>query len=300
MRGILLVGIVAGIVCGGALALLALAGALVAAPGLLLTGIIAGLAMAKWLPWSWYGRQAAAGLRAGELACGLAGAILLVVLLTAGPRSVPDLEAHSRFLGLSLASWVHALGFVGWVGADLLLCVGAALVGVGLATGVCVLFALGKSARVVAAIADARDAAQALQRGRNLSMPLPGFALPSAPPASGLWHATPLPNGGGPVAGSLLPQPPSQPLNQRITSTARPLDSQLTPEQEAALQAWGDAGRTAEQPSAPREVWEQPWSDADVSDVEGPSEAPSSDYLNSPPAPKRRKRKAPQTRDWLC
>lgn len=304
MRSILMLGGIVGVLGGGVLAALALVGALVAVPGLALVGIVAGLAMAKGLPWSWYGRQAAAGLRAGSLACGLAGAALLAVVLAAGPRSIPALVARSHLGGLSVGAFVQPLAFAGWVGVDVLLCLGAALAGVALAVLFCLIFALGKNAHVVAAVAEARDAALALQRARAQSMPLPGFALPSAPPASGLWHATAVPAVGAPAATSLLPTPPGTPApnSQRITSTARPLDTDLTNEQKEALLAWEGKDSGPIEPARADEFadYEDQLWPAEEGEEAPPASAPDSSYLNSKVSAKRRRRKPQNTRDWLC
>lgn len=297
MRSILVLGVGIGVGGGAALVALALVAALIAVPGLPLVGLVAGLAMAKWLPWSWYGRQAKAGLRVGTLACGLAGAGLLAVLLTTGPRSATTLAARSRLGGLMLGGVVHPIAFVGWVGVDVLLCLGATVLGVTVAVLVCVVFAVGKSAHVVTAITEARDAALALQRARAQSAPLPGFALPTAPPASGLWHATAVPLGEAPAAASILPPPPA-PNSQRMSTTARPLGSELTQDQREALLAWG---RTDSGPIEPAEesgfddMESEPWPEEE----EPPAASPDSSYLNSS-KPAKRRRKPQHTRDWLC
>src|SRR5437879_10380916 len=59
--------------------------ALAVADCLLIVGLAAGLATAKWLERPWFGRQLIAGLRAGALAVGIAGAGALFSLFIIGP-----------------------------------------------------------------------------------------------------------------------------------------------------------------------------------------------------------------------
>src|SRR6478752_5043406 len=89
----------------GALAIFALGrmAALTAAVGVIAVGLLAGLAMAKWLEWSWFGRQVEAGLRAGLVACGLVTVAGLVTLIAQGPHDVSTLATQSHLGGLNLA-----------------------------------------------------------------------------------------------------------------------------------------------------------------------------------------------------
>lgn len=167
MRAILRVGL--GVGAAGFLALfaLALAAALVVLPGLLIAGVIAGLAMAKWLPWAWYGRQPAAGLRAGAIAAALATAGALLALLGFAPHDTAALAARSHLLSLDLSPVVTRLAVLGWLGLDVLGVLLSGLAAVCLAVAATQLFAWSKSARAVRIVSQARALAQALQRGET-------------------------------------------------------------------------------------------------------------------------------------
>lgn len=125
-----------------------------------LIGLLAGLAMAKWLPRDWYGRQLAAGARAGGIACGLAGLGLLVSLGYSGKHAIPALARQSHLLGLNVGPAVSTLGGLGWFGSGLLL----TLVAVGLATAfaavVTGIAAWDKSRRAIDIVNRAREAAR--------------------------------------------------------------------------------------------------------------------------------------------
>src|SRR6185312_11576323 len=121
--------------CAGfiALYLLQLRVALAAAPLLLVVGALTGLAVAKWLPWAWYGRQFAAGVRGGVVACGLAAAGVLLSLVGGKTPQVTAIAAESQLPGLNLAGIVTSLGGAGWFTPYLLLTACFALGGVLLA-----------------------------------------------------------------------------------------------------------------------------------------------------------------------
>ena len=167
MRAILRVGL--GVGAAGFLALfaLALAAALVVLPGLLIAGVIAGLAMAKWLPWAWYGRQPAAGLRAGTIAAALAASGALIALLGFTPHDTAALAARSHLLGLDLSAALAPFAVLGWLGLDALGVLLCGLAAVCLAVAATQLFAWSKSARAVRIVNQARALAQALQRGET-------------------------------------------------------------------------------------------------------------------------------------
>lgn len=175
-------------------------------PGIIFAGLCAGLGIAKWLERGWYGRQLQAGARAGAIASGCAGLGALLSLLFLGPHDTTALAARSHVAGLNLAPAVHSLSFLGWVGADILIVALAMVLGAGFAAFTCGIFAWSKSARAVKVIAQARLAAQALNRDEayratgapttygpavhvsNLLTPL-GTSMPGATPASDITPA---------------------------------------------------------------------------------------------------------------
>ena len=167
MRAILRVGL--GVGAAGFLALFALglAAALVVLPGLLIAGVIAGLAMAKWLPWAWYGRQPVAGLRAGAIAAGLAASGALLALLGFAPHDPAALAARSHLFRLDLGAVVTRFAAFGWLGLDVLGVLLCGLAAVCLAIAVTQVFSWSKNARAVRVVAQARALAQALQRGET-------------------------------------------------------------------------------------------------------------------------------------
>jgi len=284
MRVLLRVGIITG--AGAAVVLYALASsvALAAAIGILLTGLLAGMGVAKWLEWGWYGRQLEAGWQAGALASGLAGLGTLGALVVDGPRSTAALAAQSHLFGLDLGALVGVLSGLGWVGTDLVVVLVSAALGTGVAAAASLLFAFGKSARAVEAITHARHAAQAANRSEplNTPLPLPGYPTLGAPPTGPGWYTSP-PSGAIPpglYAAPTLP-PPGRPApnSGRGPSTARPVERELDDDEREALARWAE-----EHPG----------------DASGPRTPAPSTYLNSPtPAPKRNRKKQ-QTRDWLC
>src|SRR5579862_3602421 len=107
----------------GAAGLIALYGLQIVAglfvvPAVLLIGVIAGLCVAKWLERGWYGRQLAAGLRVGAIACGATGVGAALFLLLQGPHSLAALEARSQLGPLSLAGVIDQYAYLGWGGID--------------------------------------------------------------------------------------------------------------------------------------------------------------------------------------
>ena len=167
--------------------------ALAVTPLLLVMGVLVGLVVAKWLPWRWYGRQFAAGVRAGVVACGLSAAGALLSLVGTGPHNVAALAARSHLLGIDLGRFVPVLGSAGWFIPYLLLTAFFTLGGVLLAGVVTQIVGWSKSVRTVRVIRQAHNAASSLHRSQTWapasnSVPSVGAywnsALPSAGPAS--------------------------------------------------------------------------------------------------------------------
>jgi hypothetical protein len=171
----------------GAVAL-ALAQPMVGLGALVLLGLVAmlgGLAMAKWLPRTWYGRQLEAGLRSGGITCSLALAGLVISIIVAGARSVPALAARSHVLGVDLGPVIRALGVLGWIGASVVLMLGAAVVAMGIATGAALLASWGKDRQAIEVVERAREAGQRSSRALGGGGPsVPDFYDP--PGGSGL------------------------------------------------------------------------------------------------------------------
>lgn len=158
--------------------------ALAVTPGVMLAGTCAGLGVAKWMEREWYGRQLGAGLRAGALASGLAGLGALLSLLFLGPRDTTSLAAGSHLAMLDLAPVVRSFAFLGWVGTDVLTIIVAAFVGTVLGAVFCQIFAWSKNAYAVKVIAQARLAAQTLNRDEVYRATGAPSTFGSAAPAS--------------------------------------------------------------------------------------------------------------------
>lgn len=185
--------------------------ALAVTPLILLVGVLTGLAIAKWLPWAWYGRQFAAGVRAGAFACGLAAAGVILSLVGTGPHNVTALATRSQLPGISLANVVRSLGSTGWFTPYVLLTIFFAIGGV-LVAGLVAQFAgWSKSVHTVRAIRQAHNAAASLHRSQTWapasnSVPSVGgywnTAIPSSGPAShpGILAAGVVVSTGNPVA----------------------------------------------------------------------------------------------------
>ena len=92
MQSVLRVGVIAAILGCVAVYGLARAGGLVAVYGILLLGFAVGLAMAKWLDWSLYGRQVESGAQAGAIASAPVAVVALFALLSQDSRTVTNLE----------------------------------------------------------------------------------------------------------------------------------------------------------------------------------------------------------------
>lgn len=158
--------------------------ALAVTPLILVVGALAGLAVAKWLPWTWYGRQFVAGARAGVVACGLSAAGVLLSLVGAGSSSIATLAERSRLPGIDLKSFVIGLGALGWFTTYLLLTAFFTVGGVLFAGVVAQVFGWSKSVRTVRVIREAHNSASLLHRTQTW-----GPASNSAPPLAGYWQS---------------------------------------------------------------------------------------------------------------
>lgn len=217
MRTITRTGVTLSVIAALALYGVQLVAALAVALGVVLAGILSGLFVAKWLERDWYGRQFDAGARAGGIACGVGGLAALLYLLGQGPRTLPELAARSHIFGLSLAPLVRALSPLGWAGVDIVVMFGAMALGIVLAGVMTWVFGWGKSGRAVRVVAQARLAAQALQRsearasataGPRSIAPGPqlyatGAPLASTPLDQSEWEGLGLPGASAPA----MPRP---------------------------------------------------------------------------------------------
>ena len=178
--------------CAGfiALYLLQLRVALAATPVLLIVGALTGLAVAKWLPWGWYGRQFAAGVRGGALACGLAASGVLLSLIGGRTPRVSAIAAASHLPGVNLAGLVTSLGRAGWFTPYLLLTAFFALAGVLLAGFLAQIMSWNKSQRTVRVIREAHNSASLLHRNQTWAP-----ASNSIPSVGGYWNSV-LPSSG--------------------------------------------------------------------------------------------------------
>lgn len=280
------------------------------------TGVAAGLATAKWLDRSYFGRQLEAGLRAGGIAAGAAGLAALLALLIAGPHESAVLAARSHIFTLNLSGLIHGLAPVGWIGADVLMVLAAEVAGTALAGLTTLVLAWSKSRRALLVVAQAREAADALRQSEawapaaitNSLAYSPSGLRTGAPVPVGVVAAVPQQAAQSPSAASLKPATQAKPLAPvsraeydaetsataaappkvptRVPSKARPAEKQLTDAMRDALASWAnDNPDTVDE--APTPAQRKPQHSA---------------YLNSDtpaPAPKRA-RKKPSTRDWLC
>lgn len=158
--------------------------ALAVTPLILVVGVVAGLAIAKWLPWAWYGRQFAAGVRAGAVACGLSAAGVLLSLVGSGPHTVSALASRSRLPGVDLTGIVTGLSSAGWFTPYLLLSVFFALGGTLAAGLVAQVAGWSKSQRTVRVISQAHNAAATFHRAQTWAP-----ATNSMPSISGYWNS---------------------------------------------------------------------------------------------------------------
>jgi hypothetical protein len=306
MRTILRTGILLGVI--GFVALFALQQliALAVAPALILVGMLAGLSAAKWLEWSWFGRQFRAGAFTGFYACTFAGAGALLSLLTAGSQDVQALAARSHVAGFSLAPLVQRLAFLSSTGVDVLLLLLSGFVGILAAGLVAQFFAWSKNSRTVQVVTQAHAAAEPLTR-RDSFVPAPSStpaggslwptprsqpgvaAAPSTPgmgwasPGArglqqGAWQAEAHPSAAGAPASKVATPPPRHNAPSPPPDGDQQTDRRLSEAERDALAAWA---RETEEPKPARK--RQPKTSA---------------YLNGPPP--KRSRKKQDTRDWLC
>lgn len=182
LRSLLLLG------CAGFIALYVLqySLALAVTPLILLVSACAGLLTAKWLPWAWYGRQFAAGVRAGILACGLSAAGVLLSLVGNGPQTLANIADRSHLLGFDFSGVATSLGTAGWFMAYVLLTAFFALAGVLLSGVVAQVVGWSKSVGTVRVITAAHNAASTLHRTQTWAP-----ASNSAPSIGGYWNFVP-------------------------------------------------------------------------------------------------------------
>jgi hypothetical protein len=173
-----------------ALYLLQLRVALAVTPLLLVVGALTGLAVAKWLPWGWYGRQFAAGVRGGVVATGIAAAGVLLSLVGGNPRHVDTIAAASHLPGVDFSGAVTVLGGAGWFTPYVLLTAFFAVGGVLLAGIVAQVAGWNKSQRTVRVIREAHNSASLLHRAQTWAP-----ATNSIPSIGGYWNSV-LPSAG--------------------------------------------------------------------------------------------------------
>lgn len=316
-------GIVGGI---SALMLIALGArfGLIVAPALLVVGLAAGLASAKWLEWSWYGRQHVASLRGGMLAVGAAAVGALLGLLVLGARSTNALVQRSRLPGIDMTPLAHALAPLGWVGASVVAVLCGALLAIALSCTVGTLAALSKSKKAVQIVTRAQQLAQAVSASE--------IAQPVAVPARAAWTTgtlgmpqysvysgtlssfgpapvfgaapTSLPKLGpapAPLSPAEAPAPDAPLPGSRTPSEVRPISSQVNEQVAEALAAWGQQTQAqSPEPSVAHSPEHPHPTSADDAAETAPREQAASTFLNSGRAKPRRPRKKQNTRDWLC
>jgi hypothetical protein len=196
-----------------------------------LVGFGAGLGVAKWLQRDWYGRQLAAGLRAGAAAAAIAGLAACLALALGGPRDTATLLAQSHLSLVAPTPAVRTVASLDWLGMDLLTVAGAGLVGVILAGLVAQLIGWSKSRRAIAVVEQARRAAQQLAQSLPQLPPAPVLPLLGRP--TGVPLASARPTG--------VPLPTDVPLPTGIRPTGVP------------VAAWSSDAPTSVSP-APRRV----------------------------------------------
>ena len=220
MQSVLRVGAVAAILGCVAIYGLARAGGLVAVYGILLLGFAVGLAMAKWLDWSLYGRQVESGAQAGAIACVPAAVVALFALLSQDSRTVTSLETASHLGPVNAAGFAHAFAFAGWAGADILSVVFATLFAIGLAALTSIVMGWSKNGRAVRSVNQAYEAARSLRAGAwNPGATTTAPAMQGATAAIPAWqgvHPTSAPHGESGLAWPTAPQvaaavPPAAP-----------------------------------------------------------------------------------------
>ncbi len=243
MRIILRVGLIVGVIGLVALYALQIVAALFVAPAIVVVGIIVGLCMAKWLDRGWYGRQFAAGLRAGAIACGMGALGAALFMLLQGPHSLAGLSARSHLGPLSLAPAIAPLANLGWSGLDVAASVAALVVGVIVAGLTTQIAAASKSRHALRVVEQARLVAQALNRSDAWATPVSGGRVTSGP---GLYGAAARATNApalGPSLSALWPTaaPPSGALGSPSASfgASAPSSVPAFPSASAAGASWG-------------------------------------------------------------
>jgi hypothetical protein len=158
--------------------------ALAATPLIAAVGIIAGLLIAKWLPWSWYGRQFAAGVRGGLVVCGLAAAGMVLSSVATGTQSVETLAERSHLSDIGLAQLVNSFGELAWFMPCLALTAFFTIGGILLAGVVTQIVGWSKNVRTVRVIREAHNSASLLHRSQTW-----GPASNSSPAVGGYWNS---------------------------------------------------------------------------------------------------------------
>lgn len=311
MRIVTRIGVTLSVVAALALYGVQYVAGLVAMLGVVVIGVLAGLGVAKWLERAWYGRQLEAGARAGAIACGVAGLSSALYLLGSSPTSMTVLADRSQLLGSSFVSLVLSLSPIGPVGAIIACAVVSTLLGVAASAITAQVFGVGKDKHAVDVVAQARLAAQAMQKGelgaqtnatgapapapsvrlfgRSAPMTIsPATARTAAPaphpelpaPAFTSWDDESSPD----ASQSSAKKKPAKRgrAQERPVSHARSADHAMTTEEREALLAWDDELSDDSQPDL------------------GAREPKKSAFLNESLASPRRNRKKQNTRDWLC
>jgi len=318
MRSILRVGAPAAVLGCISMYVTAHAAGLVVALALIALGIVTGLAMAKWLEWSWFGRQLEAGFKVGITTCIPAGLVALVALLLQGPHDLAQLANMSHVGSLSVERVVTGLGFGGWITADILGVVLAIALGVGASTITTVFAAWSKSARTVHKVTQAHEAAQTLRRGTWGPAPTSQVpAFPSSLSAGSAWQglsspSLPLPSSATPWASPSRPSAPPVATAAKNGSAPHPnptqppantptTDEELRAAMREALAMWGEESGETAAVSAEASVSDGDESpDAEAADqptVRRKRNPKASQFLNDA---KKKGRKKTDTRDWLC
>lgn len=324
MRTITRTGVTLSVIAALALYGVQLVSALGVTLGIILTGALAGLSVAKWLEREWYGRQLEAGARAGAIACGVGGLSSLLYLLGQGPRSLPELAARSHLAGMDLAPLVQSLSGLGWAGVDVVVIFMAIALGVLSAALTAQIVGWSKSGRAARVVAQARLAAQALQRadargattaGPRASTVGPQLYATGAPvSAPGRetkdWEGLGLPGASAPAAhrswrpaNAPQPAPTPRPAIIHRPSDARSAREALTDEARLALSNWQDELDGFDE----LDEFERFEGMDGLEGLDGEkkvaekSRTPNpSTFLTSPPPVKPKKRKRQNTGDWLC
>ena len=294
------------------------------------TGMFAGVIVAKWLDYSWYGRQAEAGLRSGAIASGIAGISVLVTAVLSGFTAPPLLAGKPSLFAHNTvaASVLHQP--VGQTLLTLFSIIMAIVLGALLGALSSQIGGWTKSSRTVKVIEQARLAALEVLQTDQWQTPM---RRSGSHHQAGFLSQTPgvdLIRGGEFMATSpVLPALPGSTLPQvsrEIDIPAIPQTTVLAEEAhhhadtddettEAGPELQLVKGRGARRRSSRRSVDDQlteqmksalaSWARENEIEVVEPAAQNSrtpkpSTYLNSAPPAPRRSRKKQNTRDWLC